>query len=122
MPQMHDRRWLQRLKEYYQNPTQYKKHLEEQADKEWEEAKTGGVSKEMSIKEADRKKHVAEEKKRREEEKKIAEEKRLKEEARIAEEKRIEALGPNFPKVWDLSFVREDPQKIYMKKRDDTLD
>ena len=52
---MHDRRWLERQKHLYANPKEYKEHLEQESDKDWEEAKTGGVSKEMSAKEALRK-------------------------------------------------------------------
>ena len=101
---MNDPRYLNRLKEYYQNPEEYKKHLKEQSDEHWEQAKTGGISKEMSVKEALRKKaRVAEEKKR-------------------AEEKRLKELGPAYPKVWDLSYKKEDPQKIFLRRSDDTLD
>ena len=139
--ELHDRRWLQRKKYYYQNPTQYKEHLKEEADQHWEIAKKGGINEEMSVNEALRKKRVEEEAKRREEEEKKRkeeeeqkrkEEVRKKEEARIAEQKRL-AQGrgpdanevrfiPNFPKVWDLSYVQETPQKIFMKKKDDTLE
>ena len=122
MPDTRDQNWVNRIQERYQNPQKYKEHLKKQADEDWEQSKKGGVSEEMSIKEAQRKKQVAEDKRRREEEERIAEEKRIADEKRIAEEKRIAALGPNFPKVWDLSYVREDPQKIFRKKMDDTLD
>ena len=136
--ELHDRRWLQRKKHYYQNPTQYKEHLKEEADQHWELSKKGGINEEMSVNEAVRKKRVEEEKKRQleatrrreeeeakrrvEEEKKRKEEARKREhEARVAEEKRLAAI-PNFPKVWDLIYIREDTQKIFMKKKDDTLD
>ena len=87
----------------------------QESDKDWEEAKTGGINKEMSVKEALRKKHV-------EEERKKVEERRIAEEKKVAEEKRLKALGPNFPKVWDLSYKKEDPQKIFLRRSDDTLD
>ena len=29
---MHDRRWLERRKQLYENPEEYKKHLKQQAD------------------------------------------------------------------------------------------
>ena len=103
MPEMHDRRWLERRKRLYANPEEYKKHLQEQANEDWEKSKIGGVSEEMSKKEAIRKK-------RREEE-----------EARVAEEKRVKALGPNFPKVWDLNYFREDTHKIFKKLSSDKL-
>ena len=121
--ELHDRRWLQRRKHYYQNPTQYKEHLKEEADQHWELSKKGGINKEMSVNEALRKKRVAEEAKRREEEEQKRKEEALrkKEEARLAEEKRLASI-PNFPKVWDLIYVREDTQKIFLKKKDDTLD
>ena len=44
LPEMHDRRWLERRKHYCANPEEYKKHLEEQADEHWEQSKTGGIS------------------------------------------------------------------------------
>ena len=55
---------------------------------------------------------------------KLAKEKQEKEIARkkAEEEQRIAELGPNFPKVWDLSYVKEDPQKIFKKKSNDELD
>ena len=109
--EMHDRRWLERRKHYFENPEEYKKHLKQESDEHWEQAKTGGVSKEMSVKEALRKKHAEEERKKAEEEEK-----------RKAEEKRRRELGPNFPKVWDLSNKKEDPQKIFLRRSDDTLD
>ena len=118
--ELHDRRWLQRKKHYYQNPTQYKKHLEEEADQHWEVSKKGGINEEMSENEALRKKRVEEEAKReKEEDRKRKQEEEAK--RREEEEKRLASI-PNFPKVWGLSYVREEPQKIFMKKRDDTLD
>ena len=66
--------------------------------------KTGGVSKEMSEKEAIRKKQEAEKK------------------AKEEEKKKEEALGPNFPKAWDLNYFREDTQKIFKKLSSDKLD
>ena len=77
LPEMRDRRWLERKKHLYENPEKYKKHLKQQSDKNWKQAISGGVSKEMSEKEVIRKKQEEE-----------AE--------RKAKEK---ALGPNFPKV-----------------------
>ena len=102
---MHDRRWLERQKHLYQNPEEYKKHLKKQSDKDWEEAKTGGVSKEMSVKEALRKKEVEEERK-----------KRIEEERRKDEERRLKALGPNFPKVRDLSYKKRGHTKNFSKE------
>ena len=131
LPEMHDKRWLERRKHYFPNPEEYKKHLREQSDEHWEQAKTGGVSKEMSkrehearVKEAVRKRKVREANFCRSsaEEKCLAEEKRLAEERRLAEEKRLKELGPNFPKVWDLSYKKEDPQNIFLRRPDDTLD
>ena len=109
--ELHDRRWLERRKHLYVNPEEYKKHLKKEADKNWEEAKTGGISKEMSKKEAIRKRQE-EAKRRKEEEAK----------KKLAEEKRLKALGPNFPKVWDLNYFREDTQKIFKKLSSDKLD
>ena len=54
--ELHDRRWLERLKHYYQNPEEYKKHLEEEENQHWEQAKKGGINEEMSKNEALRKK------------------------------------------------------------------
>ena len=59
--------------------------------------------------------------KRIEEERRRAEEERLAKEKRLAEEKRIKDLGPNFPKVWDLSYKKEDTLRIFLR-RDDNLD
>ena len=76
----------------------------------------------MSIKEAQRKRLVAEEERLAEKKRQREREVQITEEKRLAEEKRINELGPNFPKVWDLSYVREVPQKLFRKKRDDRLD
>ena len=65
---------------------------------------SGGINEEMSEKEAIRKKNEAEEK------------------AKEEEERRQKALGPNFPKVWDLNYFREDTQKIFKKLSSDKLD
>ena len=104
LPGARDRNWVNRMKEKNQNPEKYKQHLKEQEDASWEKAKTGSINREMS--------------------RKLAEEKREKEIARkkAEEEKRIKDLGPNFPKVWDLSYVKEDPQKIFIKKSNDEID
>ena len=118
--ELHDRRWLRRKNHYYQNPTQYKKHLEEEVNQNWDLAKKGGINEEISENEALRKKRV-EKKKEEELKRREEEERKRKEEARIAEEKRLASI-PNFPKVWDLSYVRDPPQKIFLKKSDDTLD
>ena len=115
LPNTRDRNWVNRMKERYQNPEEYKKHLREQSNENWEQSKTGGISEEMSVREAQRKRQVEEERRR-------AEEKRLEEERRKAEEKRLRELGPNFPKVWDLSYKREEPQRIFLRKSDDKLD
>ena len=50
LPEMRDRRWLERQKHLYQNTEEYKKHLEQQSDEHWKQAMSGGVSKEMSEK------------------------------------------------------------------------
>ena len=100
----HDTRYYKKLWELNNDREGYKKRLQEKADEDWEWAKKGGVSEEMSIKEALRKRQV-------EEERRLAEERRIAEEKRITEVKRIAALGPNFPKVWDLSYVRETHKK-----------
>ena len=104
LPEAQDRNWVNRMKERYQNPEKYKQHLKEQEDASWEQAKTGGINEEMS--------------------RKLAEEKREKEIARkkAEEEKKIEELGPNFPKVWDLSYVKENLQKIFKKESNDEID
>ena len=121
---MHDRRWLERRKHYFENPKEYKKHLEEQANEDWEKSKTGGISKEMSVKEALRKKKVREA--QREWAKPttravLALPRGLRPNESSAEEKRLKKLGPNFPKVWDLSYKKEDPQRIFLRRSDDTL-
>ena len=103
LPEARDRRWLVRRKQWYQNPQQYKEHLKQQSDEHWKQAISGGVSKEMSEKEAIRKKNEAEKK------------------AKEEEEKRLAALGPSFPKVWDLNYVKEYPRKIFKKKSNDEL-
>ena len=99
LPEARDRRWLERRKQLYQNPEEYKKHLKQQSDEHWKQFKTGGVSKEMSEHEAIRKREAKEE-----------------------EERKEKALEPNFPKVWDLNYFREDTQKIFKKLSDDKLD
>ena len=109
LPEMHDRRYFQRMKEYYQNPEEYKKHLKQESDEHWEQAKTGGISKEMSVKEALWKKKLAEERKKR-----LEEDLGPKSEAAQAE--------PAFPKIWDLSYKKEDPQRIFLRRSDDSLD
>ena len=86
LPDTRNQNWINVMKQRYQNPDEYKEHLKEKSDVQWEHAKTGRVSEEMSIKEAQRKKQVAEEKRRREEEARMAEEKRIAKEKRIAEE------------------------------------
>lgn len=100
LPDARNRNWVNRIKERYQNPEQYRQHLKEQEDAHWEQSKTGGINQEMS--------------------KKLAEDKRQrKHEAQVREEqKRVEELGPNFPKVWDLNYVKEYPQKIFREKSD----
>ena len=52
-----------------------------------------------------------------EKEKKIAEEKRM-----CEHEAQVKELGPAYPKVWDLNYIREEAGKIFRKKRDDILD
>ena len=76
-----DQNWVNRMKEKYQNPEEYKESLKEQIDVHWEQARTGGINPEMT--------------------KKVEEENRQMEQARLKaeEEKRIKELGPNFPKV-----------------------
>ena len=65
------------MKERYQNPERYKEHLKKQSEEHWELSKSGGVSEEMSIAEAQRKRRVREaQNKSSAEEKRLAEEKR----------------------------------------------
>ena len=73
----------------------------------------------MSVLEAQRKKRVAEEERKRER-KKAEEEQRIRDEQNDRREQKV--LGPTYPKVWDLNYIREEAQKIFMKKRDDNLD
>ena len=111
--ELHDRRWLERQKHLYANPKEYKEHLKQQSDKDWEKAKTGGINEEMSIALArDTKEEI-----RKEEAKKKKEE----EANKVGTQSKI-ALGPNFPKVWDLNYFREDTQKIFKKLSNDKLD
>ena len=49
LPEMHDRRWLERKKHYYANPEEYKKHLKQETDERWKQAISGGVSEENII-------------------------------------------------------------------------
>ena len=91
LPDTRDRNWVEKMKERYQNPERYKEHLKEQSEEHWEQSKTGGVSEEMSIAEAQQKRRVPEEKR-------LAGEKRLAEEKRLVVEKRLKEIGPNFPK------------------------
>ena len=88
LPEMHDRRWLERRKHYFESPEEYKKHLRQESDEHWERSKTGGVSEEMSVKEALRKKKV-------EEERRLVEERRVAEEKRLAEEE-AKRIRPKF--------------------------
>ena len=107
LPEMRDRRWLERRKQLYENPEKYKEHLKQKSDEQWEQSKTGGVSKEISKHEAIRKREEKQKEKREQ-----------------------EALGglhpeqskPNFPKVWDLNYFQEDTQKIFKKLSNDKLD
>ena len=107
--ELHDRRWLQRRKYYFQNPSQYKQHLKEEADQHWELSKKGGINEEMSRNEAIRKRQVEEQKRKEEEKKSFANE----------AERSSEQSEPNFPKVWDLNYFREDTQKIFKKLSSD---
>ena len=93
----HDTRYYQKLWELNNDPEGYKRRLKEKADADWEEAKKSGINIEMTRQENERV-------------------------ARLAEEKRLAALGPNFPKVWDLSYVKEDPQKIFIRKSNDEIE
>ena len=111
LPEAQDRNWVNRMKEKYQNPERYKEHIKQQSEEHWRQAYTGGINEEMS-------EELAEEKQEKEIACKKAEEEKRKREpkAQIAE------LGPNFPKVWDLCYVKEDPQKIFKKKSNDEID
>ena len=111
MPEARSRRWVEHQRQRYQNPEKFKEYLKQQSDEHWKQAQTGGVSEEMSILKAQRKREVAEKKR-------LDEERRQRE----LEKKRLKELSPNFPKVWDLNYVREEPQKIFMRKKDDSLD
>ena len=35
LPDIRDRRWLERRKQWYQNPERYKEHLKEGSDEDW---------------------------------------------------------------------------------------
>ena len=104
LPEACDKKWVNVMKQRYQNPEKYKENIKQQSKEHWGQAKAGGVSKEMS--------------------RKLAEEKRENELAckKAKEEKRIAELGPNFLKVWDLSYVKEYPQKIFKRKSNDEID
>ena len=65
----------------------------------------------MSEKEAIRRKQEADRKEKEEQDRK----------AKLEEAKK-KALGPAYPKVWDLNYIREEAQKIFRKKRNDNLD
>lgn len=103
LPEACDRRWLEKMRQRYQNPEMYKESLKQKEDEHWKQAISGGVGKEMSEKEAKRKKDLA----RREQAEKRADEQKG--------EKKSYPPGLNFPKVWDLNYFREDTQKIFKK-------
>ena len=104
LPEARDRNWVNRMKERYQTPERYKEHIKQQSEEHWEQAKTAGINKEMS--------------------RKLAEKKRENELARkkAEEENRLAELGPNVPKVCDLNYLKEYPQKIFKKKSSDEID
>ena len=68
MPQAYSRRWVEQKRLRYQNPEKYKEYLKQQSDERWKQAISGGVSEEMSEKEAIRKREEQKKKQAEEEE------------------------------------------------------